>query len=142
MRHVLVPHALLDADGVDDERVAFPAADRVTVEARLDVVERLLRPVHQDAAHLRIRLLDDRDLPAALQNLHRKHAVIIARHAVGQTGDGVVRERLSLGVRLPDRFDAVLPFLRVRWLQLWLRRRRGRLPVARCPVGRTPTVKP
>src|SRR6188474_2123077 len=102
MRNVLVTNVLLDANRVDNERVTLPTSDGVTVESRLEIVECLLGPVHQDATHLCVGLLDDRDLPAALQDLQRECGGHHAWHSIGKTRYSVGGERLPLRVCLAD----------------------------------------
>ena len=48
VRHPLVLHGLLDADRIDDQRIAFPASDRTAVISRWHVID------------LHLRLVDDR----------------------------------------------------------------------------------
>src|SRR5262249_38062175 len=64
VRHAAIAaDGLLDANGVNHQRVAVPASDGVAVVARLDLADLAGRLVQVDAADLAVRLADDRDLP-------------------------------------------------------------------------------
>src|SRR5215510_2053543 len=93
----------------------------MTVEARFDIVECFLWTVHQDATNLCIRLLDDGDLSAALQDLQRKRGRHHPRHSIGEAGDSIRGDRLSLRIGLADRLQSILPLLEISRLE---RRRR------------------
>src|SRR5688572_4984635 len=120
VRHAVVSgYRLLDADGVDDERVAFPAPHRVAVVTGRHLVDRQLRLIEIDAPYFAERLGHDGDLPRRRQDLdrirrdrhHPRHSVGIAQHrgtgwwltAAGGLGLGGPARIVSLGVlRLED----------------------------------------
>ena len=75
------PGPLIESDGVDDERIAFPVADRVPHVGRVPVVARRMRPsVHEDFAPaarttsgqdedtLQLRLIDDLEAVPSVLN--------------------------------------------------------------------------
>ena len=91
---VVARHRLLDADGIDDQRVAVPLPDRVSVVAGRHLVDRQLRLIEIDAPHFAERLGDDRDLPGRLEDLDRIDATAIirgmpyGRHSTAGVGGG------------------------------------------------------
>ena len=70
-----------EADGVDDERAAFPMADRVAVEREIGILG-MRAAVREDLPPLRVRLDQDRDLARREQNLDRIRLRHDRRHAV------------------------------------------------------------
>src|SRR5437764_10753 len=97
--------------------------DRVTVEARLHVSHRPLRTVEKNAAHLRVRFLNNSHLALALQNFHRKWTAHHSGHPVRQAHHDPFRYRLSLGIGLSQRLQLHLIWFQVirfeRRLRLW-----------------------
>jgi hypothetical protein len=100
-----------EAGGIDDERVALPVPDRVTVEREIGILG-MPAPIREDLPPLAVGLDQDRHLARREQYLDRirlrhdrRHAV---RHAVGggpvldlaARGRGLVlREPRSIGRR-------------------------------------------
>src|SRR2546423_14504080 len=91
------PEPLVVADGVDDERVAFPPADRVAVERRREG-GRMRAAVHEDLA-VRMRATDVEDEDAFnLRQLDELDAVR-REELAHEPRRLAARVRLELGLR-------------------------------------------
>lgn len=122
-RAVHVEHrkrADLDADGIDDQHVAFVMADRIPVPGRRD--HRGMRLVHADMAHFMIVRIEDLDLVLVLHDLHsdipehERHAAgptLVARRRVGHSCEREVSVPLydARRFRLQDRIASTLSSL-------------------------------
>ena len=88
VRQASVQHARREADGVDDEHVALPAADRMPGEARLD---RLRMPGHAHVNRARDTepAVLDRDCVAALRDTVDRLAAPFGDDAPEDAGHGV-----------------------------------------------------
>src|SRR5690606_3151320 len=62
------PGLAVEADDVDDQCVAFPRSARVSHPEVVEVV-RMLRAVRVDRSHRMAELLDDDEVPLALEDL-------------------------------------------------------------------------
>ena len=74
------PCLIVEVDHVDDERVALPAAARVS-EPPFDLTRRMWRAVREDVADGVHVLVQDSQLVRLLDDLERKRHVHDARHA-------------------------------------------------------------
>jgi hypothetical protein len=70
-----------EADGIHDERLAFPMPDRVAVEREIGILG-MLAAVREDLPPLRVRLDENRHLPRREQHLDRIRLRHDRRHAV------------------------------------------------------------
>ena len=103
------PERFVEADGVDDERVALPPADRVTVEARRQV-SRVRPPVHVDGP-IGVRSADVEDVdPLHFRQLDELDAVR-RQELTRDPGRLAARVRLQL-VLLPVVVDRSRPRLK------------------------------
>ena len=109
------PESFVEAERVDDERVAFPPADRVAVVARHEGA-RMRTPVHVDRAQTVVGLVDDEDLLRRLDHLERLRVDMILERALRHAQavwivQSVFRCALSLKVRRP-RLERQVPGVR------------------------------
>src|ERR1051326_5539817 len=74
------PRLVVEADGVDDERVAFPLADRIAHERRVQI-RRMTASVGRDTANQMHVFVQDRDARRVLQDFDRKRRPERARNA-------------------------------------------------------------
>src|SRR5437764_1230339 len=82
------PRLVVEVDRVDDERVAFPMADRIA-EPRRDAVS-VRTAVDRNHREPRVLLEEEREVLVALHDLHRLGRIDGPRHAEWQAGAGVI----------------------------------------------------
>src|SRR5262249_39465787 len=116
MRYVLITYILTNSNRVDDQCSTVPVSNRIAIESRLNIIHSLLLTIEQNSANLSVGLLNDRDLPPALQNLHRKWAGHHSRHSIRKTHDHTLGDGLSFGTGFTRRLGLSLPLLQVLWL--------------------------
>src|SRR5687768_17326334 len=100
VRDVSIQHARRKADGVDDEHVVFPAANRMAGDARRDVL-RVLGQIQVDRAHDTEPAVLNRDRVAALRDPVHRLAAPFGDDAREDAGQRVAVRGWTRGQRGP-----------------------------------------
>ena len=104
---VVVERPPVEVDGVDDQRVAFPFADRIAVVHRLETLAVRAAVERDDPGHP-LELVDHHQIVLRLEELHR----VAGEHSAGEPGRQAEVARLVVarhaGARLEERLAAGL----------------------------------
>ena len=95
MAHPIEPAPVVEANGVDDQRVARPRADRIAHPSRLRI-RRQLAAIQENLAEHRVLLVEDDNQPRRLDDFVRKRDRAESRHP----GRLAVRDRVVFALVL------------------------------------------